>query len=278
MRGLPPGTERERQDHEAISKVKSELIRRFPKGVSSRDFFGGLVRRAIDEVLTMQTMRYRIDQLAPPEQTYIGTRVEILVREALDVGFGTRSDTLIAGEETDIKWSRHLNWMIGPENLDTVCLGIGTESSNGRLSVGLFIPHRDELKSQNRDKKFSASSGYRTKHVSWIIKDAELEANFIATLSEQIRNDIMSGASAQERIKRLAELVPDTLIPRSAIRFVSMNKDDFMRRIRKDRTKAGPTLGGFECLSWKYKKSELTARGFAIQKDHFVFVRRNPEA
>src|SRR4051812_26754403 len=99
MNGLLPFLSEEALDAAAVEKVRKEILRRIPKGTSPGEFFGGLVRRAVDEVLTLQSMRYRIDQLAAPEQTYIGTRVEILVREALDVGIGLRSDTLIAGEE-----------------------------------------------------------------------------------------------------------------------------------------------------------------------------------
>lgn len=274
MVGRTPGKTRDEQDAAAIKRVKTEVLRRIPRGVSPGDFFGGLIRRAIDEVLTLQSMRYTIGQLAAPEQTYIGTRVEILVREALDVGIGRHADALIAGEETELKWSKRLDWMIGPENIGRVCLGIGTDPGQKTLSVGLFVPHSDRLGGQNRDRKFTAGGTFRRTYVDWIVQNARLEPNFIATLDDKVREEIMSGGSAQERVRRLAEHYPGKPVPRSAIRFVTNNKDDFMRRIREDRSRSTPPLGEMVCLSWKYKKSELERLGIKVRKDEFVFVRK----
>ena len=133
-------TEDRAADQRAIVAVRAEILSRIPKGTTVGDFFTDLVRRAIDEVLTVSPKRFAISHLDAPEQTYIGTRSEILVRDALDVGVGLRADALIAGYEVDLKWSKRLNWMIGPENLGTVCLGIGTDSAQGLVSVGLFVP------------------------------------------------------------------------------------------------------------------------------------------
>jgi len=272
MPGPSPKVQRDAADAAAIASVTSEILERIPRGTTPTEFFGGLIRRAIDEILTLNSKRYRIEQLDAPEQTYIGTRAEILVKEALDVGNGLRADALIAEHEVDLKWSKRLDWMIGPENLGTVCLGIGTDPLQKRFSVGLFVPHADLLKGQNRDKKYTAGGPFRRANVRWIVDQEPLPPNFIETLPDAIREDIMSQGSAQERIRRLAELVPNTPIPRAAIRFVSLNKDDFMRRIRVDKSRASPPLGEMVCLSWKYKKAELSRLGLSLKKDEFVFV------
>ncbi len=252
----------------------SEIGARIPRGVATGEFFSAVVRQAIDEVLNQRSMRYRIDQLDPQEQAYIGTRVEILIRERLDLPAGTRADAMLAGHEADIKWSRRLNWMIGPENLDTLCLGIGTDSAQSTISVGLFVPRKELLGAQNRDKKYTAGAAFRSKYVTWLAEKYPLEQNFIAALPDHVRHEIMSGSSAQERVKRLAQLVPNTAIPRSAIRFVTNNKDDFMRRIREDDSRPDNPLGEMICLSWKFRKKELLALGIKLGRDEFVFVKR----
>ena len=274
MRGKTSAT-RDENDTAPIAMVRAEILRRIPKGTSPGDFFTGVLRRAIDEILTLNLRRFEIKQLDAPEQTYIGTRSEILVREGLDVGIGTRADTLIAGHEVDIKWSKRLNWMIGPENIGTMCLGIGTDPTQQRLSVGLFVPHADQLGAQNRDKKYTAGASFRGRHVTWLVQDAILPPNFIETLPEAVRESIMSGGSAQERMQRFAELVPNTPIPRAALRFVSLNKDDFMRRIREDKSRRSPPLGDMVCLSWKYRKDLLQQLGIVLVKNEFVFVKRS---
>jgi hypothetical protein len=105
------------------------------------------------------------------------------------------------------------------------------------------------------------------------VKDVPLPPNFIETLPETIREDIMSKGSAQERMKRLAELVPDRPIPRDALRFVSLNKEDFMRRIRADSRLPTPPLGDYVCLSWKFRKALLARLGIKLEKNEFVFVK-----
>lgn len=275
MPGFSEEVSRDHADAAKLERVRTEIFRRIPKGATASSFFGGLIRRAIDEILMLRPRQYLIEHLGAPEQTYIGTRVEVLVKEALDVGSGAKADALIAAEEVDLKWSKTLQWMIGPETMGITCLGLGTDRKQETFSVGLFVPHADLLKGQNRDKKFSAGGPFRRKHVQWIVEGAPLPQNFIATLSEATRNDIMSKGSAQERIRRLAELVPNRPIPRAAIRFVSLSKDDFMRRIREDSTRRVPPLGEMRCLSWKYGKRELERLGIDAGKDEFVFVHRS---
>lgn len=272
MAGLLELAERDQRDAQAIETVKAEILRRIPRGIGPAEFFTKLVRRAIDEILTLSPLRYNPSELDAPEQTYIGTRSEILIREALDVGVGARADTIIAGHEVDLKWSKSLSWMIGPENLGVICLGIGTNRDDD-LSAGLFVPYAERLGAQNRDRKYRAGSEFRASYVQWLVDRVPLPKNFIATLPAKTREEIMSGASAQERMRRLAELVPMVPIPRSALRFVSMNKDDFMRRVRRDSSRSAPPLGDMVCLSWKYKRELARRLGVELKTDEVVFVR-----
>lgn len=271
---LPAG--RTAQEDAAISDVRAEILSRIARAkVTPAEFFGGLIRRATDEVLTLNKKRSSTSQLESPEKTYIGTRVEILTREALDVGAGKRADTVIAGHEVDLKWSKSSVWMIGPENLGTVCLGIGTTRDEREFSVGLFVPRADLLGSQNRDKKYSTNVAFRASHLTWLVECAPLPPHFIATLPEAVRDEILSQGSAQQRMRKFAELVPETPIPRSAIVFVSLNKDDPLRRIRRDAALATPPLGEMLCLSAKYRKAELKRLGVTLPKNHFYFVHRD---
>jgi hypothetical protein len=271
---LPSG--RTTDEDAKILAVRAEILLRIARArVTPAEFFGGLIRRATDEVLTLNKKRWSTSQLESPEKTYIGTRVEILAREALDVGAGKRADTVIAGQEVDLKWSKSLVWMIGPENLGTVCLGIGTTKDEREFSVGLFVPRADLLGSQNRDKKYSANVEFRASHVTWLVEHAPLPPNFIATLPATIRDAILSQGSAQQRMRKLAELVPETPIPRSAIVFVSLNKDDPLRRTRSDAARSTPPLGDMVCLSERYGKSKLEMLGVTLPKNHFFFVHRD---
>ncbi|MCO4098991.1 NaeI family type II restriction endonuclease [Gemmatimonas sp.] len=268
---------RDSDDFRAIVEVRNEIDARLRKQSTTREaFFGGLIRRAIDEVLSLGEKRFSIEQLESPEKTYVGTRVEMLVRDELDVGRGSRADAQIAGHEVDIKWSKSLSWMIGPENLGTVCLGIGTDKSGELFSVGLFVPHRDLVRpGSNRDQKLSLSTSFYRERVEWIAQRLPTPPNFFAALDAEVREDILSQSSAQSRLRRLAELVPNVPIPRSAIEFASLNKDDPLRRVRKDAARRTPPLGDMVCLSERYGKEALEKLGVTLPPGHFYFVHKS---
>lgn len=261
-------------DAARILEVRKAILDRIPKGSTVGEFFADLSRRAIDEVLSLGKGKVSLSELAPTEQTYVGTRLELLVRDALDYGPGMRADALIVGHEVDIKWSKTQTWMIGPENIGVVCLGIGSDRLLRKVSVGLFVPRPDHMGSQNRDRKYSIHGEYRRNHVSWLVEDAELPVNFIESLQPKIRDLIMAGSSAQERMKRLAKLVSMQPVPRAALRYVSLNKDDFMRRIRDDNSLDSSPLGDMVCLSEKYRKELIVALGMELKRGHFYFVPR----
>jgi hypothetical protein len=202
-------------------------------------------------------------------------RVEMLVRDGLDVGKGIQSDALIAGHEVDLKWSKTLAWMIGPENMGTVCLGLGMSGKDSAFSVGLFVPREAGVrKGVNRDKKISLTAKFRREGVIWLIENAPTPPNFIENLDPALRDEILTQPSAQRRLRKLAELVPETPIPRSAIVFVSLNKEDPLRRVRADKSRRVPPLGEMICLSEKYGKEILSGLGVDLPKNHFYFVNR----
>ncbi len=268
---------RANQDFQAIAEVRGDIDSRLRKQRTTReDFFGSVIRRAIDEVLSLGEKRISIDQLDSPEKTYIGTRIEMLVRDALDVGRGAKADAQIAGHEVDIKWSKSLAWMIGPENLGTVCLGIGTNDDGTLFSVGLFVPHHDLVRpGRNRDMKLSLSAKFYRERVEWLVMRHPTPPNFFAALNAEVRDDILTQPSAQRRIRRLAELVPNVPIPRSAIEFASLNKDDPLRRVRKDSSRKLPPLGDMVCLSERYGKKTLNRLGVSLPPGHFYFIHKS---
>jgi hypothetical protein len=244
-------------------------LKRSPSSV-----FGGLIRQAIDEVVDgPRTGRYSLDQVSKTEKTYVGTKVEIIVRAAFGFEPGKRADVEIAGTDVDIKWSQTLAWMIGPENVDGICLGLGLHRGGKRFSVGAFRATRDLCrKGQNRDAKLSLSAESLKSRVTWIVRDSELPPNFIAEMPARIRAQIFKLKSAQDRVKALATLMPRVPIPRRAFETVAQGRFDPMRRLRRDKYRTDP-LGGMVLLSTKYGRSELIRLGFKdLPKDHWVAV------
>lgn len=257
-----------------IRIVRAEIAKRIAKSRQTQsEFFGNVIRRAEDEIFSMGVRRYSVTQLDTQEKIYVGKRVEILVRDRLDVARGQHADALIAGIETDFKYSMSCEWMIGPETVGTVCLGLGL-IDNFHFRVGFFVPTKEALRSgENRDDKLSLKSAFRKQCVEWMVEREQLPQNFFATLSEEIRSDILEQPTAQLRLRRLAELVPRRAIPRSVIQFVSLGKDDALRRIREDKSLKSPPLGDMVSLS-KFNRKALESLGIPLKKDEFCFVDR----
>jgi hypothetical protein len=241
------------------------------------EFWGALIRRALDEVIDgPRTSRWSLDQLSNTEQTYVGTKVEILVRNSLELEPGLETDVRIQGVDVDVKWSKSLEWQIGPENVGKICLGLGLSAKRKHFSVGVFRASSQNLRAgRNRDRKTSLTASAFRSQVVWLVRDASLPPNFVEELAPSIRQQILAGRSAQERIRLLAQLVPGVSIPRIAFETVARDKRDPMRRLRRDASRPNP-LGGMVLLSTKYSRAELTALGFGdLPSDHWVAV---PEA
>ncbi len=257
-----------------------QIVRRAIAGIIRQSrttpdgLFGRLIRQALDEVIDgPRTGRCSLEELSKTEKTYVGTKIEILVRSELALEPGVGIDTVIDGIGVDIKWSQSLGWMIGKENVGAICLGLGLSDSQKKFSVGLFRARKEFLRSgANRDQKLSLTSAAMKDAVIWLVKEAVLPLNFMAELSSAVRLQIYRGRSAQARLRLLAELVPGKLIPRQAIETVAMTKDP-LRRTRRDAYKENP-LGDMVLLSTKYSKNELRRLGFTtLPPDHWISVR-----
>lgn len=214
--------------------------------------------------------------MAKTEKTYIGTKIEILVRIGFDLDPGVGTDAVIAGHEVDVKWSDSLQWMIGPQLIGKICLGLGLTNGGRGFRVGVFRASLESLRAgRNQDRKTSLTAEALRTGVEWIVASATLPKDFIAELPDGLRAEIFAGGSAQERIRRLGELVQGVPIPRRAILTVARDKDDATRRLRQDNSKRGRGLGSIVFLSTKARGKLLRKLGYtALPRDHWIAVRK----
>src|SRR6478609_317671 len=88
--------------------------------------FGEAIRQSIDEVLDgPRTGRWDFLHLEKTEKTYVGTKIEIVVRTALGLEPGPNLDLEIEGIDVDIKWAMNSQWQIPREAVGQLCLCIG---------------------------------------------------------------------------------------------------------------------------------------------------------
>lgn len=237
--------------------------------------FGQAIRQAIDEVLDgPRTGRYRLAELAKTEKTYVGTKIEIVVRTMLGLEPGPILDLEIAGHPVDIKWAMNSVWQIPQEAVGQLCLCIGGQDDLSRFRVGLIRCRAEWLNTgENRDRKRTLSAVGRAE-MRLLVPSSPLPINFVEQMDPVVRISVMDEPTIQTRITRLFTLLPRTPIPRNAIATVARTTGDPMRRVRADSWSGNP-LGDIKILSARYANPLVEALGYPkLERDEFMSVPR----
>src|SRR5262249_42281870 len=152
----------------------------------------------VDEVIDgPRTWRWSISQLEKTEKTYIGTKVEILVRSALNMDRSGPLDFEILHHPVDVRWSLSCQCELPTEAVGYVCLLIPMYAVQRSFCLGLVRCNEDFLnKGKNKDGKRTLSKSGRSQ-IKWLVRDS-LPWNFIAALDPTVRAEIWAGDSAQE--------------------------------------------------------------------------------
>ena len=225
-----------------------------------------LLREVVDDVIqTPRTGRRSYDELEKTEKTYIGTRVEIMLRALLSLPRG-RLDAVVLGHDTDIKHTMGDNWMIPAEALGHVCVLIAADELRARSYFGLFVARTEYLTGAgNRDGKKSLSAAGKA-HVLWIFADHPYPPNFWRTIPAASVDRIVSGRTGNDRVMALFREVQGIPVTRETVEGVARQKD-FMRRIRADNGRGTRDLlatEGILLLSGKYDGPLIRALGLPM--------------
>lgn len=193
-----------------------------------------LLREVIDDVIqTPKTGRRSYSELEKTEKTYIGTRVEIMLRALLKLPKGNL-DTVVLGHDTDIKHTMGDNWMIPLEAVGHPCILVAADEERSRCYLGLIVAKQEYLHAGkgNRDVKRGVSSaGFA--NIMWLFADHPYPPNFWRTVPPDAIERIFSGKSGNARVMALFREVQGVPISRETVEGVARQKD-FMRRIRAD--------------------------------------------
>ncbi len=242
-------------------------------GINPTESFGQAIRQSIDEVLDgPRTGRWSLAQLAKTEKTYVGTKVEIVVRASLGLDPGTILDLDIDGQPVDIKWAMNSGWQIPQEAIGQLCLCIGGLEGLSRFQVGL-VRCREELLNpgENRDRKRTLSAAGRAA-MTLLVPSSPLPVNFVEQMDHAVRIAVTGEPTIQTRVTKLFTLLPRTPIPRNAVATVARTTGDPLRRIRSD-TRAGDPLGGMRIFSAKYGNPVVEALGYPrLGRDEFMSI------
>lgn len=221
------------------------------------------IRTGLDEVIDgPRTGRFTYDQLEKTEKTYLGTKIEILVRSEFALSKGQTMDYSVNGVDVDCKYTgSNWGWNIPKEALGHICLLIRANDKKGLASVGLVRIKEEVLNpGKNQDLKGTISQEGRNT-IRWLFVDSPMQINQLYLWPEEVISQIWSKGSGQQRLNELFRLRQGELINRQTIETVAQAKNDPMKRVR--------TNGG--------SRSYLSKEGIIIlghQKKHPTICRQ----
>jgi restriction endonuclease NaeI len=220
-----------RPDDPALRSVADELVSRDPDGVK----VARVLRRTYDMLLDGQhTGRYRWDQLYKTEKTHFGTLVEINLQREFGFADGQTMDFAICGIDVDCKYSQDLaDWMIPPEAVGHIILGLWASDLLGRWSLGLVRASDHLLTSSrgNRDLKRRLSAKGRA-GVTWAFRDYVLPENALLRIpAHDVEKIFGCSRYGAKRVDMLFRLAQQRLISRTVVATVAQ-QEDYMKRVR----------------------------------------------
>ncbi len=228
--GLSP----QHPDYELVRRLEDSILHHAGGLVRFRRNVPLLLRKAIDEVIdSARTNRFTLDEVEKTEKTYLGTKVEILLRNLLRMEKGRILDLSIDGIETDIKNTIGLNWTIPSEAMGHPCILVKTQESKAICSFGLIVI-RDQILNlgANRDGKRTISKA-GLEHVHWLLKDEPYPKNFWQDIDPELRREITSPRGGTERVAILFRRLQGQAISRLLVQGVAQQRD-YMKRIRRN--------------------------------------------
>jgi hypothetical protein len=238
--------------------------------------FGRAIRRSIDEVLDgPRTGRWDFFQLEKTEKTYVGTKIEIVVRTALGLERGPNLDLEIEGNDVDIKWAMKSKWQIPLEAVGELCLCIGGLANLSQFQVALIRCSESVLTPGpgNRDRKRTISALGQSS-LLFLVEPTALPTNFVGEMDPEVRRLVMEEPTIQRRVTLMFNLLPRTPVPRLALQTVARTQGDPVRRTRADKSRGDP-LDGMVVLSTKYGSGVAQALGLEpMPPDSFMAVPR----
>ena len=218
-------------DDAELSEVAAELAGADPAGVK----VARVLRRTYDMLLDGQhTGRYRWDQLFKTEKTHFGTLVEINLQRAFGFADGQAMDFAIRGVDVDCKFSQTpADWMIPPEAVGQLVLGLWASDDQGQWSLGLVRATDEALTNAagNRDRKRWLSPAGKAS-VTWLFRNRPLPENALLRIPPRDVDRIFTcSAHGTQRVDMLFRLAQRRIISRTVVATVAQ-QEDYMKRVR----------------------------------------------
>ena len=219
-----------------------------------------LFRQAVDEVIDApRTNRFTIGELEKTEKTYLGTKVEILLRDFLKLPKGKILDLSVDGVEVDIKNTMQRAWTIPLESHGHPALLLRLNEASAVCDAGLVLVRPAYLNAgQNRDAKKTLSAEGMA-NIWWLLRRHPYPPNFWEVLPAAGRQEIFAAGSASARLALLFSMLQRQPISRLQVQAVAQ-QHDYMKRLRRNGGARDSLLaGGIALLSGRTDAALIAA-------------------
>jgi hypothetical protein len=225
--------EPEHPDYEALAPLAAAVYRQAGGAAALEANLPQIFRQSVDEVVDApRTNRFTIDELEKTEKTYLGTKVEILLRDLLKLPKGKVLDLSIDGTEVDIKNTVHSTWTIPLESHTRPALLLRFSEKLALCDVGLAVIRPEYLNAgANRDGKKTISAASYI-NIWWLLHRAPYPPNFWEVLPREERLAIWSAGSPTSRLAALFLKLQRQPISRLQVQAVAQ-QHDYMKRLRR---------------------------------------------
>ena len=222
------------RDYELLRKLESAIYGHAGGKEKFETDIPLLLRQSIDEVIdAARSRRFLLSELQNSEKTYIGTKVEIILRNHLKLDRGTILDVVIDGTEVDIKNTIGDSWMIPKEAIGHPCLLIRTDEQKAKCWFGLVIAHQEILNpGGNQDKKTTISAVHFV-NMLWMLYAHPYPRNFWEDVDASFLSDLMNIKGGNKRVVTFFKRYLGTPISRDVLQAL-VPQDDTMKRLRKN--------------------------------------------
>jgi hypothetical protein len=258
----------EHRDFELLIRLEAAIYRQAGGEYQFKERIPNLLRQAVDEVIdTRRSGRFVLAELQNSEKTYIGTKVEIVVRSYLKLPRGTLLDVVIDGVETDIKNTIGTSWMIPKEAVGHPCILIRTDEKRSKCWFGLIVAHGEVLNpGGNQDLKTTIAAMHFS-NVLWMLYAHDYPRNFWEDVAPKFRNELMRMVSANARVVAFFKQYMETPISRHVLEGLIAPQLDPMKRLRKNGGARDQLCReGIALLSGTYNAKIIAAMGLPFCK------------
>jgi hypothetical protein len=259
-------------DYSLLTRIESAIYAALGGKERFSEAIPAMLRQAIDEVIdTSRSKRFTLDELEKTEKTYLGTKIEILLRNELGVRHGAHMDLIIDDVEVDVKNTIGNTWTIPNEAVGHVCILISTNEQKATCSFGLIVIREEILNlGRNRDGKTTIRKADLV-NVHWMLQNEPYPPNFWLGLDPEIRRAIVSPRGGTDRVAMLFRLCQGVPISRKIVVALAQ-QDDPMKRLRKNGgARDSLEREGIFILSGKTQKKKIAQLGLPYcRPDQFI--------